>query len=303
MIRRKHISKIIAILLAACFLAGCNGTSGDKPTSEGIADEKISEADLTEEIIAEEDKSSVDNISASESEGEKEVSVDSIELPEVEEEYQLDISEVPAYSGMPYTAVDDNKPGFADSDMTTEPFEKYSELDNLGRCGAAFANICQETMPNEERGEIGMIKPSGWHTANYHELVDGNYLYNRCHLIAFSLAGENANEKNLITGTRYMNVEGMLPFENEVYDYVESTNHHVLYRVTPIFEGDNLLASGVEMEAMSVEDDGDGISFHVYCYNVQPNIIIDYATGDSAVDENALAKESLQPGDAGQPVE
>lgn len=150
----------------------------------------------------------------------------------------------------------------------------------MGRCGVAFANICIDIMPTEERGEIGMIKPSGWHTVKY-DVVDGKYLYNRCHLIGYQLAGENANPKNLITGTRYLNVEGMLPFENEVADYVKESNNHVLYRVTPIFESDNLVASGVQMEAYSVEDNGEGICFNVFCYNVQPGIVIDYATGES----------------------
>ena len=185
------------------------------------------------------------------------------------------------YSGEPYVVLDNNEPNFTEEDLTEEPFETYAELDSLGRCGVTYANICQEIMPTEKRGEIGRIKPTGWHTANYHELVDGNYLYNRCHLIGFQLAGENANEKNLITGTRYMNVDGMLPFENMVADYVHETNNHVLYRVTPIFSGENLVADGVEMEALSVEDEGEGVKFHVFCYNVQPGITIDYATGES----------------------
>ena len=185
------------------------------------------------------------------------------------------------YSGNPYVVLNDNEPDFTEEDLTEEPFETYAELDSLGRCGVTYANICQDIMPTEKRGEIGMIKPTGWHTVNYHELVDGNYLYNRCHLIGFQLAGENANEKNLITGTRYMNVDGMLPFENMVADYVHETNNHVLYRVTPIYNGDNLVADGVEMEALSVEDEGEGVKFHVFCYNVQPGITIDYATGES----------------------
>ena len=164
--------------------------------------------------------------------------------------------------------------------MTTEPFETYSELDRLGRCGTAYANICLEIMPTDFRGEIGQVKPSGWQTVKY-DCVDGGYLYNRCHLIGYQLAGENANKQNLITGTRYMNVTGMLPFENMVDDYVEETQNHVLYRVTPIFEGKNLVASGIQMEAFSVEDDGEGVCFNVFVYNVQPGVTIDYATGDS----------------------
>ena len=191
----------------------------------------------------------------------------------------FDLSEVPEYSGSPYVEVNGNKPYF--TDYPTEIFETYSPLDSLGRCGVAYALISKETMPRTERESIGAVKPSGWHTANYKGIIEDIYLYNRCHLIGYQLAGENANEKNLITGTRYMNVEGMEPFENKVANYVKSHNARVLYRVTPIFEGNNLVASGVLMEAYSIDDSGTGIQFCVYCYNVQPNIAIDYATGDS----------------------
>ena len=187
------------------------------------------------------------------------------------------------YSGKPYVEVNGNIPFFTSDEYTTEVFEEYSEIDYLGRCGSAFANICLEIMPAEERGKIGSIKPSGWKTVKYPEVIEDLYLYNRCHLIGYQLSGENANEKNLITGTRYMNVEGMLPFENMVAEYIKNTGNHVLYRVTPIFEGENLVASGVLMEAYSVEDNGKGISFCVYCYNVQPDIEIDYLTGESKV--------------------
>ncbi len=187
---------------------------------------------------------------------------------------------IPEYSDSPYVEINGNIPYFTDEELTTTAFELYSELDALGRCGAGYANICQEIMPTEERGSIGMVKPTGWHTVKYDCIAD-RYLYNRCHLIGYQLAGENANEKDLITGTRYLNVDGMLPFENEVADYVKETGNHVLYRVTPIFEGDNLVASGVVMEAKSVEDNGEGVQFNVYCYNVQPGVNIDYATGES----------------------
>lgn len=197
-----------------------------------------------------------------------------------------DVPEIPAYSGELYTVINDNVPYFTKSNLPTESFEYYSDLDALGRCGAACANIGQDIMPTEERGEIGQVKPSGWQTVKY-DHVDGKYLYNRCHLIGYQLSAENANEKNLITGTRYLNVAGMLPFENMVADYVEETGNHVLYRVTPAFHGDDLLAYGVSMEAWSVEDDGDGVCFHVFVYNVQPGISIDYANGDSHFDENA----------------
>lgn len=215
---------------------------------------------------------------------------EALEEVNIEQNASLSIGDVSAYSGNPYVAINNNVPYFTEEEKSNvTAFEQYSNLDSLGRCGVAYANICQEIMPTEERGEIGSIKPSGWHTVNYHEYVDGNYLYNRCHLIGYQLSGENANEKNLITGTRYLNVVGMLPFENEVADYVESTDNHVLYRVTPIFEGNNLVASGVLMEAYSVEDQGTGVCFNVYCYNVQPGIIINYATGDSELSSDATA--------------
>lgn len=190
------------------------------------------------------------------------------------------MADIPEYSGEPYVVLQDNWPDFDAGDMTTEAFETYSELDSLGRCGAAYANICLEIMPTDSREEIGQVRPTGWHTVKY-DCVDGQYLYNRCHLIGYQLAGENANKQNLITGTRYMNVTGMLPFENMVDSYVEETENHVLYRVTPVFEGGNLVASGVQMEAFSVEDEGEGVCFNVFVYNVQPGIVIDYATGDS----------------------
>ena len=188
---------------------------------------------------------------------------------------------IPAYEGSPYVVLYENQPDFSEEDLTTRPFETFSTLDRLGRCGTAYANVCLELMPTEDRGDIGQVKPSGWQTARYDDIVDGKYLYNRCHLIGFQLTGENANEENLITGTRYMNVDGMLPFEDEVADYVKETGNHVLYRVTPIYDGNDLVASGVQMEALSVEDNGRGICFNVYVYNVQPGIEIDYATGNS----------------------
>ncbi|MBQ6992205.1 MAG: DNA/RNA non-specific endonuclease [Clostridia bacterium] len=193
----------------------------------------------------------------------------------------FDLSTIPEYDGInAYVVLNDNKPDFDESYFLSETFEEYSELDYLNRCGPAFANIGIEIMPTEERGEIGQVKPSGWKTIKY-DNVDGKYLYNRCHLIGYQLTGENANEKNLITGTRYMNVQGMLPFENMVADYIDETENHVLYRVTPIFEGENLVANGVQIEAKSLEDNGEGICFNVYVYNVQPGITIDYSNGNS----------------------
>ena len=195
-------------------------------------------------------------------------------------EVTLSLANIPRYSGKPFTLVNDNVPEFRDTDLSTTSYEYYSDLDALGRCGVAYACVGTDLMPTEERGSIGSVKPTGWHTVKY-DNVDGKYLYNRCHLIGYQLSGENANEKNLITGTRYLNVDGMLPFENLVADYVKETENHVMYRVTPLFDGDNLVASGVQIEAESVEDDGQGVYFNVYCYNVQPDIKINYATGDS----------------------
>ncbi|MBP3312165.1 MAG: DNA/RNA non-specific endonuclease [Butyricicoccus sp.] len=200
----------------------------------------------------------------------------------------LSLDDIPAYSGDPYVVLNDNQPDFDEDDLTTNSFEQYSDLDALNRCGVAYANVGQDIMPTEKRGSISSVKPTGWVTAKY-DNVDGKYLYNRCHLIGYQLTGENANEKNLITGTRYMNVEGMLPFENMVADYVKETDNHVLYRVTPVFEGDNLVASGVQMEALSVEDKGEGVCFNVYAYNNQPGITIDYATGESWLEDGTSA--------------
>lgn len=196
------------------------------------------------------------------------------------------------YTGEPYIELNNNKPEFEDSDKTGSPFEVYSDLDKLGRCGVAYANICRELMPTEKRGSISKVKPSGWQSVRY-DCVEGKSLYNRCHLIGFQLAGENANRKNLITGTRSFNVDGMLPFEDMVADYVKRTGNHVLYRVTPVYEGENLVAEGVQMEALSVEDDGDGVCFNVFVYNVQQGIAIDYATGNSSLVENGSGKDSL----------
>ena len=194
----------------------------------------------------------------------------------------FDISSIPPYSGTPYVDVNNNIPYFTSSDLTTTAFENYSSLDNLGRCGVAYANICKEIMPTEERGKIGQVKPTGWHTVKY-DNVDGKYLYNRCHLIGYQLTGENANEKNLITCTRQMNTKGMLDFENKVADYIKSTSNHILYRVTPVYKDDNLLATGVIIEAKSVEDNGEGILFNVFVYNIQNGIEIDYKTGESSL--------------------
>ena len=200
------------------------------------------------------------------------------------QESVIDVSDIPEFSGTPYITINNNIPDFSASDYTTTSYEKYSELDIWGRCGVAMASIGTDLMPTEERGSIGHVNPTGWHTVKY-DVVDGKYLYNRCHLIGFQLTAENANKKNLITGTRYMNVDGMLPFENMVADYIKETNNHVLYRITPLYEGNNLVATGVQMEAYSVEDNGDGISFNVFVYNAQPGVTIDYSTGESWLED------------------
>ena len=194
---------------------------------------------------------------------------------------KYDISDIDKFTGYNYIELNGNIPVFEEID-TSKSFEKYSELDSLGRAGSAFANIGVDLMPTEKRGSIGMIKPSGWHTIKY-DIVDGKYLYNRCHLIGYQLTGENANEKNLITCTRQMNTKGMLDFENKVADYIKSTSNHVLYRVTPVYKNDNLLVTGVIIEAKSVEDNGEGILFNVFVYNIQNGIEIDYKTGESSL--------------------
>lgn len=215
---------------------------------------------------------------------------------EIAHSFETDPSaEIPAYSGEAYIIINDNVPFFEKTNLPAESFEYYSELDELGRCGVVCANIGQDIMPTEERGSIGQIKPSGWQTVKY-DIVDGKYLYNRCHLIGYQLSAENANERNLITGTRYLNIIGMQPFENRTAEYVRETGNHVLYRVRPFFEGDNLLASGVFMEAWSVEDNGDGICFHVFAYNVQPGIVIDYADGGSYLDESTDIRSDSEAG-------
>ena len=266
--RKTKMPKIISIIVALCALAGI-GT--------GVLPEWLDQGDpelgkTLQEIgqLLEEEKTTDDE------EEQKETYI-----PSVSTEYSVvDLKEIPAYSGNPYVAINNNEPTFTEEELTTEAYEFYSELDQLGRCGMTVACLGQELMPTEDRESISHVKPSGWVQGQY-DFVDGKSLYNRCHLIGFQLAGENANEKNLITGTRYMNTIGMLPFENMVADYIKETGNHVMYRVTPIYDGDNLVASGVQMEGYSVEDEGDGIYFNVYAYNAQPGVEIDYATGEN----------------------
>lgn len=281
----KKIKKtgLIAITMAMVLLAGCGSASGDG--TGGDAGQKVAQSSVSRQSNVSQNKKSENKKTKIESED------------KTTESATFDPADIDLSSSKSYAEVNDNIPYFTEEDMTTEAFETYSDLDDLGRCGVAYANICKDIMPKEERGAIGQVRPSGWHTVKYPDYIKDRYLYNRCHLIAYCLAGENANEKNLITGTRYMNVEGMLPFEEKVADYVKRTDNHVLYRVTPIFEGDNLVASGVLMEAKSVEDDGKGIQFCVYCYNIQPGIVINYATGESSVSPEAqpLTTEESTP--------
>jgi DNA-entry nuclease len=207
----------------------------------------------------------------------------------------VNIDSIPEYSGSAYVLVNEGKPYFTESDYTTKAYEKYSDLDSLGRCGVVMACLGKETMPKngEERESISHVTPSGWEGNNKRydgDIVSGGWIYNRCHLIGWQLSAENDNEKNLITGTRYFNAgndeeRGMLAFENMVADYIKETGNHVLYRVTPVYKGNDLVARGILMEAYSVEDEGEGVCFNVYFYNVQPGIEIDYATG-----ANELAK-------------
>ncbi len=283
---RKAAFLLIVILTIGFSASACGQASG---TDINLAAE-IEETQATEERTqkSEQDELPVKKQEQAPEQGEPSAEAQAKEALSVEEivaSYETELTEVPAFTGNAYTIVNDNNPYFTKSNLPTESFEYYSELDGLGRCGIACANIGQDIMPTKERESIGQVKPSGWQTVKY-DNVDGKYLYNRCHLIGYQLSAENANEKNLITGTRYLNVMGMLPFENMVADYVKETGNHVLYRVNPYFQGDNLLAGGVFMEGWSVEDDGEGICFHVFVYNVQPGIAIDYANGDSHLDED-----------------
>lgn len=281
---KKKILIFGAILVVLLCMIWCN-TDGTVPKSMHTTNQEI---DINQSDSVQTDSNELISEELSDDEQVQEKGEEQIVIEEV-----FSYEEIPPYRGVAYIEINKNIPTFSESDrQMTQAFEFYSDLDELGRCGQAYANICPEIQPTEERGSIGQIRPSGWHTVKYNDLIDGNYLYNRCHLIGYQLAGENANEKNLITGTRYLNVIGMLQFENQVNDYVLLTGNHVLYRVTPIFIENNLVASGVQIEAWSVEDGGEGICFNVYCYNVQPGIEIDYETGESWVSEDAQSTET-----------
>lgn len=288
---KKFNKKLLAILLALTMVLSLSACSLDTDTMSSDNDTSC----YTESLDNSEDSTAVNSSNQTE-----ESSTDSTTSTETQKPTQstastpsnngvgtgsataVKPSSLPAYSGTAFTYVNNNQPNFSAAELTTKAYEKYSSLDSLGRCGVAIASCGTEIMPgaNEERGSISSVKPTGWVQKSYSG-VSGGYLWNRCHLIGWQLSAENANRQNLITGTRYMNINGMLKFENMVADYIKETNNHVAYRITPIFEGNNLVCSGVQMEAYSIEDDGDGICFNVYCYNVQPGITINYATGDS----------------------
>ena len=299
--RRRTISVFLSLMLCLSLLSAC-GTTTDVPINGSNRDIAFEETQQEESAEGSDSTTSENGESASDPESGKDDSVSDKAQPSQPEQNAnenslsaeapaFSLSSIAEYTDKPYVAVNGNAPYFTESELTDQSYEYYSELDSLGRCGVAYANVGQDLMPTEPRGEIGAVKPTGWHTVRYDDLVDGKYLYNRCHLIGYQLTGENANTKNLITGTRYLNIEGMLPFENMVADYVKENGNHVMYRVTPIFEGDNLLANGVLMEGYSVEDKGAGVSYCVFAYNVQPGIEIDYATGESKLADSAQQEE------------
>lgn len=279
------------VLAAGIIFAGCSTNPQpdyvDTPATV-IADEtSVSEASETAE--APESSAAEESIQSAED----------VSPQHAGTETQFSYGSIPAYSGSPYVAVNENIPYFTDEELTTQSFETYSELDSLGRCGVAYACIGRDLMPTEDRESISEVTPSGWNNKEY-DFVDGGWLYNRCHLIGFQLTGENANEKNLITGTRSMNVDGMLLFENMTADYIKETGNHVMYRVTPVFEGDELVPRGVLMEGKSVEDNGEGILFNVFVYNVQPGVEINYMTGDSKLTEAGGSESSEQDSAEGE---
>lgn len=282
--------KLLTVMLSVCLsLSSC--TFYNQETGTSIQDESI----LTSETVSETSTSSTQTTTSivetsPTTSTTTDIQTESIQTEStvVVPESSLSIIEILPFDGTPCYAVNNNQPYFTNDEITNQSYEYYSDLDSLGRCGVCIACISLDMMPTTEREGIGMVKPSGWHLDKY-DFVDGKYLFNRCHLIGYQLTGENANLSNLITGTRYMNIQGMLPFENQTADYIKSTGNHVMYRVTPIFEGDNLVATGVLMEAYSVEDSGQGICFNIFCYNAQPGVVIDYATGDNHLDENSDA--------------
>lgn len=287
----KRTNRILALLLSVVMLlsfAGCDLDTYDYTDSSTGQSTTISSDEDSTDTSGSDSQTQTEESTTTGSTDETESSTETEKPSETTSvgsgtAKAVDPSTLPAYSGTAYTVVNGNQPNFSASELTTVGYEKYANLDSLGRCGVALASCGKEIMPadGEERGSISSIKPTGWVQAKYSG-ISGGYLWNRCHLLGWQLSAENANKQNLITGTRYMNIEGMLPFENMVADYIRETGNHVAYRVTPIFEGNNLVCSGVQMEAYSIEDEGESICFNVYCYNVQPGITINYATGDSS---------------------
>ena len=300
--QNNKLNYFLTLLLCLCMLVGCGSSTATQIMLKAADSETESYVETVQTESAENDpgdETEIQTVAETEIQAAAQVQSDDSKQKVVHAgtASAFNAADVPAYSGKPYTAVNNNEPYFTSDNLTTEAFENYSELDALGRCGVAYANVCLETMPTEKRGSISEVKPTGWHSVKY-DNVDGKSLYNRCHLIGYQLTAENANKQNLITGTRYLNVDGMLPFENMVADYVKETDNHVLYRATPIFTGDNLVADGVLMEGYSVEDEGDGICFCVYAYNVQPGITIDYATGDSWLSSESGNSDSSSGGNS-----
>ena len=298
-LKRKLTAALALLLVACCLLVGCDmgsvpGTTpstpdGGKPAQTEGRTEADTEAD-TEAKTEADTEADTDDGEQTLAGSESGLEVPALTMP------SFAVSDAPAFSGKAYVAINGNTPFFTTNQITAESYEFYSELDDLGRCGLTVASIGVDMMPTEDRESISSVKPSGWQSAKYDtSIVSGGYLYNRAHLIGFQLCGENANDRNLITGTRYLNIDGMLPFENMVADYVKETENHVLYRVTPIYTGDNLVAEGVLMEGWSVEDNGEGICFCIYAYNVQPGIVIDYATGKSCLSGETLPPETEAP--------
>ncbi|MCQ2449478.1 MAG: DNA/RNA non-specific endonuclease [Clostridia bacterium] len=308
---KKSLQSILSVLLTVCMIVAFSNCTNDTTSKSddtvsvvesldgsdafAVSGEADTESENSADVSSENTSSAKADSSKTESSKESAKIIPNekaaVPLKEKATAQGFQLKSVPKYGKSPYAVINDNTPYFTTADRTVKSFEKYSPLDKLGRCGVAYACVGKDLMPTEERGAIGQVKPSGWQLAKY-DCVSGKYLYNRCHLIGYQLTAENANECNLITGTRYLNVDGMLPFENMVADYVKETKNHVLYRVTPIFEGNNLVAAGVLMEAYSVEDGGDDICFNVFCYNVQPGITINYADGTSKLNGAAATTSS-----------
>ena len=291
----KRAIKTIAILAVLLIMAGCGRITEECNTFDSVQNRESTMLEGSDDPESKGEKSKEEEPKA-DIIGQESDLVEEASISEpITTAPTISINEIPAYTGNAYAVINNNVPYFEDNELSAVSYEYYSDLDSMGRCGVCVASVGQDIMPTEERGEIGSVKPSGWQTIKYPGIISGNYLYNRCHLIGYQLSGENANEKNLITGTRYLNMEGMLPFENMVADFVKETGYHVMYRVTPFFDGNNLVADGVLIEAQSVEDNGNGILFNVFCYNVQPGISIDYATGNSTENGSISAEKEIIP--------